>query len=139
MRRVARQLGAPAGRRPRHLSYGLGRRHGLEAQSPRVAQSYLAKFEIGCAKGKDPARRTVKGSGSPDDVDAVEVVGQDAVRIGGWKRRKNGILEKNRITRLRDPVVMDVKRIPADAQHTHADRAFQITGCSSIGAKILKR
>ena len=60
---------------------GLGRRHVREAHRPGVAQGYLAQVEIDRTKGKDGARRSLKGSGSAHDLDPDEVVRQDAVVI----------------------------------------------------------
>ena len=62
------------------------------------------------------------------------------VRVGGYRIVcRVGLLEENRITRLRHPMMKDVKNISVDVQNTCSDRAFQITGCGPIGAKILSR
>jgi hypothetical protein len=75
----------------------------------------LAQIAIDRPKGGDLPLGAIKRPSSSSDVDAIEIIRQDAVSVRRWIRRQNCIIEKNRIARVRHPMMVDMKCIPADA------------------------
>ena len=67
--------------------------------------------------------RAVKKPGSAGNIDPVEVIPKDPVRIGSRKNGKKRIINKDRIARIGHPVMVDVEDITVDPEDRHSERS----------------
>jgi hypothetical protein len=113
---------------------------GAEANGPGVAQRDLTKIEIGPAKaGGDVAFGAIKTPGSAGNIDPVEVIRQNSVRVRSWVRGQKGVLKEDSVSRLGHPMVPDVVDVPIDSEHLDFHCTSQIASRNTVRAEAYRR